>query len=544
MKSCFSTFTLTLLLVSSFASADTPLIHTTVSDSSRVAFIAQTPLSWETVENHNLDYIRFNDCSVTDSVGYPELPMITCLVALPDSVTPDLELAWAGEQEFHVDPVYPSPVLYLDTTTCTASVADSFYQDSSAYASSAFWPGDMVRVIGETRLCGQRLIQVQLFPARYRASDSTLVTVASISASLSFDSTEAVWNSTGLGAFQDLIGDSPIVGYHRVSRSTAPVPTYWDDVDPLTGPPRMPDYVIICASGLYREFGDAVDDLAEHRRDFNNFDVALVTTGDILDEFGSLGQEVITDGTIRDFTQHMWENWTQTSGKKPSYLLLIGDHEDNLYYDENWFLPTHEYANSWAPEAMNANDEWYACFNQESSVDNAMPDMFVGRLSVKNGDEYAPDTLSALIANLIDLEDPITSVPIPDYRRRILRLAGTGTTYPDDYHQTFGSLNKPLSPWTESFTDWLEYDYTSHYCGDGRWFTDQDRSEMKSSEWVQNCLTEFSRGAGVAFYTDHGELHFFSAGLEWCPDFYSIDDSKGCRDSTFNNYQIEQNVNG
>ncbi len=549
MKTGSHVFIIAILLLPGFASADTPLIRTTVADSSRVVFIAQTPLSWETVEHDSLDFIRFMDSPLTDSVGYPELPMITCLIALPDSVTPDLEFAWAGEQEFHVNPVYPSPVLYLDTTTCTASVADSFYQDSTAYASSAFWPQDMVRVIGETRLCGQRLIKIQLFPARYRALDSTLVTVASISASLSFDSSEAVWNSAGLGAFQDLIGDSPIVGYHRVSRSTVPVPTYWSEVDPLNGPSRMPDYVIICASGLYREFGDSVDDLAEHRRDFNSFDVALVTTAAILDDFDTASTGMLSDVILRDFTEHMWENWTQTSGKKPSYLLLVGDHEDRLYHDEAWFLPTHEYENSWAPEAMNANDEWYACFNQESSVDNAMPDMFVGRLSVKNGDdEYAPDTLSALIANLIDLEDPITSVPIPDYRRRILRLAGTGKTYPDDYHQTFGVDNKPLSPWTESFTDWLDYDYTSHYCGDGRWFTDQDRSEMKSSEWVQNCLTEFSRGAGVAFYTDHGELHFFSAGLEWCPWLYEFgatgDETKGCRDSTFNNYQIEQNLTG
>ncbi len=146
MKTGSHVFIIAILLLPGFASADTPLIRTTVADSSRVVFIAQTPLSWETVEHDSLDFIRFMDSPLTDSVGYPELPMITCLIALPDSVTPDLEFAWAGEQEFHVNPVYPSPVLYLDTTTCTASVADSFYQDSTAYASSAFWPQDMVRV--------------------------------------------------------------------------------------------------------------------------------------------------------------------------------------------------------------------------------------------------------------------------------------------------------------------------------------------------------------------------------------------------------------
>lgn len=550
MKSLFNLLLVCLFIPVNSASGDTPLIRTTVADSSRIVFIAQTPLSWERVVHDSLYFIRFIDSPLTDSVGYPELPMITCLIAMPDSVTPDLDFAWAGEQQYHVNPVYPVPVMYLDTAYCTAAVTDSFYQNSTAYASASFWPDEIVNIVGETRLCGQRLIQVQLFPARYRASDSTLVTVSSISASLSFDSAEAVWNNTGLGAFQNLIDDSPILGYHQVSRTFAPVPAYWSEVDPLNGPPRMPDYVIICASGLYRLFGNAIDDLAEHRRDFNNFDVALVTTGDILDDFGSLGQEVITDETIRDFTQHMWENWTQTSGKKPSYLLLIGDHEDNLYYDENWFLPTHEYP--YSEDLMIGNDEWYAYFNHPESVDNALPDMCVGRLSVKNGDEYAPDTLSTLIYNLIDLEDPITGNSTPDYRRRIVRLSGTGEKIPGDdppiFHQNPGNDNTPLSPWSSDLASWLEYDFACHYCGDGRWQTnfESDSSAMKSSEWVENCLTEFRRGAGVAFYTNHGELHMFSAGLEWCPWLYEFgdtgDETKGCRDSTFNNYQIEQNL--
>lgn len=534
---CFS-----LLAISSVLLADTPLIRTTVSDSSRVVFIAQTPLFWERVEHDNLEFIRFTGSPVTDSIGYPELPMITCLIALPDSVTPELDFAWAGLQERHVDPVYPAPAQVI-SYEYTPAVVDSFVQDSTAYASASFWPGEMARVIGEMRICGQRLLKVQLFPARYRASDSTLVTVSSISASLSFDSTEAVWSSIGLGAFQDLLDDSPIVGYRRTLSSVAPVPTYFGQVDPYTGPLRMPDYVIICASGLYDQCQDAIDDLAEHRVELNDFDVALVTTDDIFDDFGQ-GQLALTDYTIREFTEHMWNNWTQTSGKKPGYLLLIGDHEEADYSDEPWFLPTHEYP--YNEESMVGNDEWYVYFYELQSVDNAMPSMFVGRLSVKNGGEHAPDTLGTLIQNMIDLEQPITSQPITDYRRRILRLAGTGDRILGVFHQNFGTNNKPLEPWTSGFADWMSYDFVSHYCGDGRWFTNEesDQSPMKSSEWVQHCITEFGRGAGVAFYTDHGDLHMFSAGLEWCPWLYSLDDTKGCRDSTFNNYQIEQHLTG
>lgn len=239
-------------------------IRTTVADSSRVAFTVQAPVIWESVEHDSLDYIRFTDSPVTDSIGYPELPMITCLVAVPDSVTPSLEFAACNSLIQSVDPVYPAPFHYISYER-TPAVADSFVQDSTAYASAEFWPSERVRIIGETRICDQRLLQVQLFPALYRASDSTLSTVSSFSVSIAFDSSAAHWSNVGLGPFQGMVDGSPIVGYHKVTQSGTPIPTYFGEVDPRTGPARMPDYVIISASGLYDQCDEAIDDLAEHR---------------------------------------------------------------------------------------------------------------------------------------------------------------------------------------------------------------------------------------------------------------------------------------
>lgn len=547
MKSGLCAFTLPVLFLSCTASADTPLIRTTLADSSNVSLIAVTPIYWESAEHDSLDFIRFTDSPLADSVGYPELPMITCLVAVPDSVTPSIEYAFGLEFEQSVLPVYPAPAQVLETNNCTASIVDRFAMDSTAYASASFWPAERVRLIGETRICDQRLLQIQLFPARYRAADSTLSTVSSFSVSVSWDSTEAVWSRIGLGEFQRFTDNSPIAGYHYTEQSHAPVPDYFGVVDPLNGPSypnnRMPEYIIICASGLYDECADAIDSLAEHRVSLNQFDVATVLTDDILNDFGS-EPSYLTDGMIRDFTEHMWENWPGASLNHPSYLLLIGDHEDTSCASEDWFLPTHVFTirGDGGPIHGVGNDEWYAYFNGNRDLNSDFPDMMVGRLSVKNGGTIQTDTLSAMIGNIIALEQPIQSAPLTSYRRRILRLAGSGQSYPNVYHQDFGSLNTPLDPWTSEFTDWMSYDFATHYCGDGRSFTYTDSSYMKSSEWVDSCLTEFELGAGIAFYTDHGELHMFSAGLEWCPDFYSIDDTKGARDSTFNNCQITQDL--
>ncbi len=524
--------------------SDSAVIHTTVADSSHVAFIAQTPLSWTTVEHDRLRYIRFSDSPLSDSIGYPELPMITCFVALPDNVTPGIEFAFSSETTQSVVPVYPAPA-HVISYEYTPAVVDSFVQNSTAYLSDEFWPSERVRIIGETRICDQRLLQVQLFPAQYRASDSTLSTVTNFSVSISFDGASAVWSPTGLGHFQSMVNNSPIVGYNPVEQTYAPVPTYFGQVDPETGPSRVPDYVIICASGLYTQCATAIDALANHRVSLNDFDVALVTTDDILSDFGD-GATVITDNILRSFTEHMWNEWgVASSNKKPEYLLLIGDHEDQEYSNEPWFLPTHLYpVNQEPPFYYIGNDEWYSYFNQPTTVNNAFPDMKVGRLAVKNAGSQESDTLSALIYNLIDIEDPITQAPVIDYRRRIVRLAGAGRSRKGVYHQDFGIDNRPHTEWTEGISDWMEYDYSDFYCGDGRSFTDSDMSHMKSVEWVTHCIEELNKGAGVIFYTDHGEFHMFSAGLEWCP-WFIWDDRRtlGARNSTFNNYQIENYLN-
>ncbi len=406
-----------------------------------------------------------------------------------------------------------------------------------------------MRLIGETRICDQRLLKIQLFPAQYRAADSTLSTVTSFSVSVSWDSTEAVWSTIGLGEFQRFTENSPIAGYHYTEQSYAPVPDYFGVVDPYDGPAypntRMPEYIIVCASGLYDDCSDAIDSLAEHRVSLNQFDVATVLTDDILNDFGS-GESYLTDGMIRDFTEHMWESWPGTSSNLPSYLLLIGDHEDTSCASEDWFLPTHEYSASGPGGTITdiGNDEWYVYFNGNRSIVNDFPDMMVGRLSVRNGDTEETDTLSAMIRNIISLEQPIQSAPLVDNRRRILRIAGTGENDSGDTGlQVYRSWD-PDRGWTAGFAEWLGYDYTTYYGGDCRTFTMSDSSQMSSEDFMDACINELKSGAGVAFYTNHGELHLLSAGLDWSEEYYpyQTDFTKGALDSTFNNIQIENQL--
>ncbi len=148
MKSSFYAHALNVLLLSGFCYADTPLIRTTVADSSRVAFIAGIHLSIDSVSHGGLDFIRFSDAPVTDSTGFPELPVVTVLVAVPDSVTPSVDFTVSDMDYRKTVPVYPSPAWYVSYTR-TAAEVDSFTMDSTAYASDAFWPENRIDVLGK-----------------------------------------------------------------------------------------------------------------------------------------------------------------------------------------------------------------------------------------------------------------------------------------------------------------------------------------------------------------------------------------------------------
>ncbi|MCK5134057.1 MAG: hypothetical protein KAR40_18145, partial [Candidatus Sabulitectum sp.] len=188
------------------------------------------------------------------------------------------------------------------------------------------------------------------------------------------------------------------------------------------------------------------------------------------------------------------------------------------------------------------NDEWYAYMNGDTEIDNYFPSFVVGRLSVKNGSTPQTDTLSRMIENLIALEQPIISTPLTDNRRSILRLAGTGDDIGDTSQQTYCSWT-PDRLWTSEFSNWLGYDYNTYYCGDGRNFSSSDGSILSSKDYRNICIHELKNGAGVGFYTNHGEFHMLSAGLEWWPEYaYPEVTTKGTRDSTFNNYQIENQL--
>jgi len=485
----------------------------------------------ETVTVDSQDYLRFTQSPGTvpsDSTGWPELPVVRRMVWLPDDSDITLEYSADCCQGIECLPVYPAPLdSLIQDSTCTPYIGDYFRLDSAAYASEEWYPDTLARLVGEFRLGDLRVGIVEVCPVQYLASEDSLRVWSDIEVGLSWDEQNAVWSQAGLGHYDNLIGDN-LLGYtpepQPLNDGTGSVVRVYAN-RLVSGPGYAPDYVILVAAGLD---GQAVTDLAEHRADLNGFDVAIVRTDDVLECYG--GQEtVLTADMIRDFTEDMWD-WGTGPGDRPTYLLLIGDHEDPSYGSEDWFLPTR----TTDPDAYGnrmGSDGWFGGFDDPRGSFNAFPDMIVGRLPARTTAE-----LGSMVDLIVDFESEVNSWPPPaglGWRRWLTRLAGTNNIDEELYsHDPWN----PGPAWTQQFAGWLGYSLDNYYCGDGERANSHDGSDITSAEWVSDLRSVFSRGSQVALYTDHGSGHLFSAGLNWEE---GGPPNLGIPDSTFDDLDVE-----
>jgi len=459
----------------------------------------------ETVTVDSQDYLRFSRSPGTvpaDSVGYPELPVVRRMVWLPDDSDITLEYSSNCCEGIVCLPVYPAPLDSLvQDSTCTPYIGEYFRLDSTAYASEEWYPEVQAELVGEFRLRDLRVGIVDVYPVQYLASEDSLRVWSDIEIALSYDTT-ASWPTCDLGCYEGLIGDR-LLGYTPEPPPWAPVPGRVSRPRDLeSGPGFVPDYVILVASGLD---GWWVDTLAHHRADLDGFDVAIARTDSVLSQFGG-NEQAITPDIIRDFTEAMWD-WGSAETKRPSYLLLIGDHEDPLYASEAWFLPTEvKLVGTWPEQG---SDGWFAGFDDPREQYGVFPDMIIGRIPARTTSQ-----LKDVIDLVIEFESEVTSWPPPSslaWRRNLCMLEG---------------FNPPweTEAWGEKMSSWLGYSLDFAACGDGDPSTSGDGSTMSSGQWCDTCQSFMENGAQILRYNGHGAVHFFECAM---------DGPEGMPDSTF-----------
>ena len=166
------------------------------------------------------------------------------------------------------------------------------------------------------------------------------------------------------------------------------------------------DMVIV----THPDFLVQAEKLAEHRRSHNGYDVVLVTTQQVYNEFSSGRDDA---AAIRNFVRMLYER-----DARLKYLLLVGDgsfDHRNLYKLGDNFVPAFEHDGSFTEVSSFPADDFFGIMGPSAGGQPLAPDLTVavGRLPVKSADEAGP-----VVEKLIRYDlDPST---LGDWRTRMV----------------------------------------------------------------------------------------------------------------------------
>jgi len=300
-------------------------------------------------------------CGVTaKDIGYPAMPFKGFFLEVPYGVDVSAELVgWSVSSLGSGFLIYPKqpPIPLPDCATCEPA----FEINKAVYATDAFFPPSTVVIDEPGFIRGRRVVFVQVFPLQYNPVTTELLAFSSLRFRLQFKGTadkSGEARKRRLATKQsEAFAKDLILNYEPVKESGGQ--------GGLRGLSTgdAADYLIIVADELYEE----ILPLAEwkHKKGF-------ITRVADMNEVGS------TASDVNDYIYQAYHTWDPA----PSYVLLVGDHDDvppNIIEGH----PAHDECDPWPGPHKWPSDQPYTYVDHNDYY----PDLTIGRLSVHTESE-------------------------------------------------------------------------------------------------------------------------------------------------------------
>lgn len=245
------------------------------------------------------------------------------------------------------------------------------------------------------------------------------------------------------------------------------------------------DYIIITAP----QFKSAANELATHRRNFNQFAVEVATTDAIFNEFGSGRRDV---SAIRNYIKYLYE----TGGGKLKYVLMMGaasyDYKSRVTNNSN-FVPIYQSRNSLHPVFTYSSDDFFGLLDDNEGewpeVSNNVDDIDIGigRIPCKTLVEA-----SNVVKKIVDYETKPST--FREWRNEIYFIGddGDGNRYQQDSEQ--------LSDYITS--QYRSFNINKLYLGA---FEQNPLASAEKSPKMQDAINKMiEKGALIVNYIGHG----------------------------------------
>ncbi len=331
--------------------------------------------------------------------GYPELPAISKLIAVPecDSIT----IGYLATDSIVLNNynVYPKPLMVEDSN---GLLVEQFYKIDSIYLLNQFMPDEDYAILTDGYLRNQRTVQAAAYPIKYNPATDQLIAYTEIIVSLTFNNSQGTVNVEN-GLFNNLTKNT-LLNFNGDNHQLPPYPSQnpanveWLEITSVNQAGDIDaDYLIIADDQFFNPPNADLHAFACHRSKMNGFKVTIVSAQDIIATpfYYNTNDNFENEQKIRSFLQLVYEggNAQHTYDGKVAFVLIAGDAIGNSAItgvpaskDPN---PTGKWNTSnYTYDYVASNDYYYSCLTQNSSSDfDLIGDVFIGRFPADDGDE-------------------------------------------------------------------------------------------------------------------------------------------------------------
>lgn len=354
----------------------------------------------------NYKCLSLQDRDFITDPGSPMMPIITKLISVPDCENISLSISASNSSTLSNYYVIPAPrYVEKESPDNLYKFLDPEYEENkSIYTSNSDFPNKYGKIIETGYMRSQKVVRIALYPVQFNPVEKIIIAYSNFNVNLTFTNPSSPVNKE-LGIFRNIMNHISVnYKLNGISASTKNVSnklkgdlqetiggsvTRVTDLSTLIGENAIPvDYLIVTHSSLFNS--NTLTTLANHRKDYNNFDIAIVKVdNDVYSTYPRNHHYT----SIHDFIKDVYLNGkaNHTGDGHLAYICLLGD--ALLDNDAGEMLPaSYAYTNGYDA----ASDYYYACLTDNGDWDN-IQDVMYGRISVGNEDELSSVTNKILI---------------------------------------------------------------------------------------------------------------------------------------------------
>ena len=267
--------------------------------------------------------------SFTINPGFPEVPYISRVLAIPDHAGVSVEVLETGEiQSFTNITLPPARESWME-----GSPESPYTENTKVYNSPKSYPGEFVRFDQPSVFRDFRITRVSVFPIQYLPAKKELQVVNSITIRITYDGTGEIVNP------KNTLRKPIAPSFGKLYRSF--IFNYQSVLDNLYGGKETGHELMLCI--MPDDFAASFQAYADWKRK-SGIDIEIT-------KFSDIGANSTNPDIIKNHIADAYLNWEVP----PTYVLLVGDDgvcpiHTSAYADENYFVEIE--GNDYFPEMM------------------------------------------------------------------------------------------------------------------------------------------------------------------------------------------------